>query len=198
MPTIVHLKKILVIFMFLALLVLSSCTSSAPPQTDSPSSQTPSTSETPTPDTPPTVSETEPEPALELLEVFVDIEVTGEDGKPEFVIHTNLPDETVLSLELSLDSLPEDGQDYYFEQRELEIKNGTATAEVFSDGEEPLIGDYFFGVVMLPSEQPEQVRKTVGENGENLTGELVEKLDEYQYIATSLTYHSPYESNTTT
>lgn len=130
-----------------------------------------------------------------LIEVFLDISVSGGEGMPEFVIHTNLPDETVLSLELALDDIPSNEQNDFFEQMELSVNNGMVETEAFSNEGKPLIGDYSFGVAMLPSEQPEQIQNLVGKNGENLTGSLVADSKDYRYVITSFTYHSPVESN---
>ena len=136
----------------------------------------------------------EPDPQTEPLTVTMDIETTGEDGKPAFTITTNLPDDTLLSVEFSLDTPAFEGQDDYFEQRELTVHDGKASTDAFSCGGEPLMGDYRFGVAMLPSEQSGQVLDAVGgTSGSNLAGPLVQDSGSSKYIITSISYHSPCE-----
>lgn len=126
------------------------------------------------------------------FEVTVEIEVGGEDGKPVFTIATNLPDETVLGVELASAN---DDTDYYFEQREVTVESGTAQTEAFTSGGEPLTGAYSFGVTMFPTEQPERVQEITGAAGEAMRGDLVEKSGDYSYILTSVEYLSPVEAS---
>lgn len=124
------------------------------------------------------------------FEVTADIAVSGEDGKPVFTVHTNLPDGTVLNAELAGQ---EDGNFEFFEQREIIVQGGTAATEPFTMNGETLTGAYCFAVAMYPAEQNEQVRAVIGEAGEAMQGAPVEKTDGYCYITASAEYQSPVE-----
>lgn len=122
-------------------------------------------------------SEPEPEPAkAEPIEVTFNIEVTGEEGKPVFVIETNLPDGTELDLSLLWDDL------FNYEDQTAVVKDGKAQSEPFTDDGEPLSGYSAFGITMFPANQPESVQAVVGEQGEHLTGSMVVTADNYSYV----------------
>lgn len=124
-------------------------------------------------------------------EITVGITVDGEDGKPMFTIDTNLPDGTVLDVELS--GMDDDNFDY-FEQREITVQGGTAATEVFAAGDEPLTGAYYFGVVMFPAEQNEQVQEVIGAAGEYMRGDFLKTEGSYHYVMASTEYTSPVEA----
>ena len=97
----------------------------------------------------------------------------------------------VLAVELASTN---DDTDYYFEQREVTVKNGAAQTEAFTRDGEPLAGAYQFGGTMLPPEQTEQVQEITGAAGEAMRGDLVEKSGDYSYILASAEYLSPVET----
>lgn len=119
---------------------------------------------------PPSEADTETVVPAENSPMIVELsaDVGGEEGKPEFTIKTNLPDETELMLTLS------DGAGFTA-QTKVVIEGGTATSDAFSDHGEPLAGAYSLSVSMgLPRLQSDAVRSVIGEAGENITGPYVE------------------------
>lgn len=117
-----------------------------------------------------TVAETE---AISEFEVTVNAVGHKEGNGIVFDIDTNLPDETVLMLTLSKGDYNTD--DYFTAQTKVTIEGGKATSDPFSNKGEALTGEYDLSVSMsLPSLQTDAVRAVIGENGENMTGPLVE------------------------
>ena len=112
----------------------------------------------------------------EALEVVFDIEVTGEEGKPVFVIETNLPDDTELELSLLWDDM------FSYEDQTAIVKGGKAKSEPFTDNGGPLSGYSAFGITMFPANQPESVQTVIGEMGEYMTGPMVVTMDTYSYV----------------
>lgn len=110
--------------------------------------------------------------ADENSEVYIDVEVNENEGKPFFIIMTNLPNETNLMLTINNES-------DYEAQSKATVYDGKAESESFSNFGEPLKGDYTleictpFAMVMS-----ESVQEIIGEHGENLTGDLVDESDE--------------------
>ena len=95
------------------------------------------------------------------------IETKAGDGVPEFIVSTNLPDDTKLVFSL----LSEDGN--YTEQQKQTVKDGTASA-IFKDRERQLAaGKYSLTVVMDPDDQPRKIRKELGTKGDCLVGDCV-------------------------
>ena len=91
-----------------------------------------------------------------------------------FDIDTNLPNEAVLMLTLSNGDYNTD--ESFTAQTKVTVKDGKATSDPFSAKGEPLSGDFDLSISMsLPSTQSDAVRKVIGENGENMTGALVEQ-----------------------
>ena len=126
--------------------------------------------------------------ALEQLDVTIDIETGGEDGKPVFAVKTNLPDKAELTLALQDD-------DMYFEQQTVIVKNGAAESEPFTNGGVALYGHCTLTVVMEPAQQPGGVQRVVGDDGRLLTGELIEASpDGGSYVFYECSYDSPYKS----
>lgn len=122
-----------------------------------------------------TVSETTSTDEVESEEsadIYIDVEIDKNEGKPSFRFKTNLPDETDLMLSVK-------NENNYFAQAKVSINNGRAESDNFTNLGEPLIGNYTleictpFAIVMS-----ESVREIIGENGENLTGDLVESSDD--------------------
>lgn len=105
-------------------------------------------------------------------EVTITIEIVKIPGG-RIRIHgtTNLPADTNLML-----SVDEQSQDGFIGQSKCSVaKNGTFVSETFgpTDGFED--GVYVAGVVMpIPRMQPDNVKKIIGSNGENLLGPFVE------------------------
>lgn len=129
---------------------------------------------------------------LEQLEVFADVEVSGEDGKPVFTVSTNIPDGSVLILTLS------DGNDYT-EQQDVKVKSGTAASEPFTRDGSPLAGGYDLTVVMEPGDQGFFVRTSIGADGQYLSGPLIEEdsTDGSHYVFTETHYDSPFSPPST-
>lgn len=104
---------------------------------------------------------------LKEYEVTMGIETKAGDGVPEFIVSTNLPDDTKLVFSL----LSEDGN--YTEQQKQTVKDGTASA-IFKDRERQLAaGKYSLTVVMDPDDQPRKIRKELGAKGDCLVGDCV-------------------------
>ena len=83
-----------------------------------------------------------------------------------FVIETNLPNETELSLTLK-------GKGY-LAQGEAIVENGRAVSPVFTNRGVALEGDYTLEVLMpIPSVQSDYVKHFIGENGQYLKGEYI-------------------------
>ena len=125
---------------------------------------------------------------LAIFEPTIEIETSGEEGWPEFIIKTNLPDKSELTLTLSDDN-------YYSEQQDVTVSKGEAKSKKFmEDKGMPLAGDYTLVIVMLPENQKSKVQKQIGAAGETLTGELIETSTENgsKYVFYETVYHSPY------
>lgn len=104
----------------------------------------------------------------EPFNVEVEAKIIENNGMPNFIINTNLPDETELMLTLN------DKFNDYTGQTNIIIKNGTATSEEFSSNGNPLSGEYTLTVSMsIPTLQTDNVRAVIGENGEYITGKYV-------------------------
>lgn len=129
----------------------------------------------------------------EIPTISLKIKTEGEKGKPEFLIKTNLPDGTILNAELSFAGTLTEWTEDYLEQQQITVQDGKAKTEAFTNGGDVLKGEYHLSVMMFPNEQPESVQKIIGESGEKLTGDLVEKLDTYQYVSASDEYVSPFD-----
>ena len=127
------------------------------------------------------------------ITVTADITVSGEDGKPIFVINTNLPDGTILNTELAYDGDLTIGREDYDEKQDVVVQDGEAKTEAYTLNDEALTGDYQFYVLMLPADQSEDVQKVTGSSGEALKGTLVEKSGSYRFIQTKMKYQSPVE-----
>lgn len=131
----------------------------------------------------------EPEPQPEPFTVTMGIEATGEDGKPVFIVTTNLPDGAKLTLTL-------DDGNYYTGQQTVKVSGGKAESEPFTDDGRALAGHCTLTAVMEPGEQSASVKKVVGDAGELLAGEFVEVSSETggSYIFAERAYDSPYAS----
>ena len=116
----------------------------------------------------------EPEEQSKEFEVTMNVNARKEGNGVLFDIDTNLPDEAVLMLTLSNGDYNTD--DSFTAQTKVTINDGKATSDAFSAKGEPLSGDFDLSISMsLPSTQSDAVRKVIGENGENMTGGLVEQ-----------------------
>lgn len=110
--------------------------------------------------------------STESSDIYIDVEIDKNEGKPSFMIKTNLPDETDLMLTIH-------DENNYSAQSKVKINNGIAESESFSNKGEPLTGKYTleictpFAMVMS-----ESVQAIIGEHGENLTGDLVDSSDD--------------------
>lgn len=107
--------------------------------------------------------------STDKINAYIDVTTKFNDsGKVYFEIASNLPDETKLMLTLS------DGESYSA-QSSVVVKDGKVTSEAFSNkGNVISSGSYTLKISMpLAVVQPDSVRKLIGNNGENLIGDLV-------------------------
>ena len=97
--------------------------------------------------------------------ISADFEVAvNPDGT--FVIETNLPDQTELSLTLK-------GKGYLAQGKAF-VEGGKGISERFTNRGKQLKGDYVLEVLMpIPSVQNEYVKHFIGDNGEYLTGPYI-------------------------
>ena len=140
--------------------------------------QTPVVEETVTTNEGTTEEQTEEaeEQSNETQEFEVTIDVTGhwEDSSVVFELDTNLPDEAELMFTVSKGDYNTD--DYFTAQGKKSVNEGHITSDGFSSSGEPLSGEYDLCVSMsLPRLQTDNVRNAIGENGEYMTGSLVEE-----------------------
>jgi hypothetical protein len=127
--------------------------------------------------------------ALQEYEVSLDMNIKGEEGKPEFSISTNLPDKTKLKLSLMDDN-------FYSQDQTVTVKDGMAISKPFTEEyKEPLKGKYILTVVMEPGDQQYGVKNILGTSGECLSGDLVEtnSVSGNKYIFKEFDYESNYE-----
>lgn len=115
-----------------------------------------------------------------MLNVVIEESIEEKDGKVRFHIKTNLPDTAELMV-----GIFEINNGDYKGQTHVTIENGEAITEWFSNkGESLNNGDYTLSISMSnPKLQSEEVQKVVGENGEYLDGDLVEKGDDSSYVS---------------
>ena len=99
------------------------------------------------------------------VDIYADFSVKANPDN-SFVIETNLPDETELSLSLK-------GRGY-LAQGEAIVKDGRAISPVFTNRGASLEGTYTLEVLMpIPNVQSEYVKHYIGQNGEYLKGQYV-------------------------
>lgn len=115
-----------------------------------------------------------------MLNVVIEESIEEKDGKVRFHIKTNLPD----TAELMVGIFEKNNGDYKG-QTHVIVENGEAITEWFSNkGESLSNGEYTLSISMSnPKLQSEEVQKVVGENGEYLDGDLVEKGDDSSYVS---------------
>ena len=96
--------------------------------------------------------------------------VGAEAGLPKLTGETNLPDGMGLMMSISNKELG------YSAQAKVTVSGGRYESEIFSDGGQALSdGQYIASLVMpIPSVQPDSVKGIIGQNGEHLTGSLIE------------------------
>lgn len=127
--------------------------------------------------------------ALKQFEPSLDVGVEGDEGWPEFLISTNLPAGTKLSLTLS-------NADGYTAQQTVSVSEGKAKSKKFTDenGWLPLAEEYTLLIEMRMSDQGATPKHELGENGECLTGALVVTESEtgQKYVSMEYGYTSPY------
>lgn len=96
----------------------------------------------------------------------------GPENRPILMGNTNLPNETIIMTSISNDVIG------FLAQQEVVVNDGKFEAGPFGPeiGLEP--GNYVASATMpIPSRQPDSVRAIIGENGENLSGNLVQQGD---------------------
>lgn len=127
--------------------------------------------------------------ALKSFTPTMDIETIGEEGKPEFVIKTNLPYRTKIHVSLDKDNS-------YHSEQEVEVDNGEAKTSAFHDLDTyymPLAEDYVLTVRIDTLDQGATFRAELGKNGECLSGDDIQYDDNgLPYIEITENYHSPY------
>lgn len=108
------------------------------------------------------------------LEVYLDLDGKWSEEKAIFEVDTNLPDETELMLTLSKGDYNTD--DSFTASTKVTVNNGIAKCDGFSNKGEKLSGEYDLCVSMsLPSIQTDAVRDVIGQNGEYMIGEYIDK-----------------------
>ncbi len=171
-----------VAFWILLFILLGSCGSDQPTETEAPveeASVEESVAETTQEDVKEVeVANTEPSVEEEVVpsefEVIVEVSTRWDGNKAVFDIDTNLPDNTELMLSLRSGDYNTDNN--FTAQTKVKVKDGKAYDNGFSNKGEKLKGDYDLSVSMsLPKLQDESVRKVIGEHGEYMTGNAVQK-----------------------
>lgn len=110
----------------------------------------------------------------EVMDVTLAVEpnVNADDGTVLFGVTTNLPEGTELMITVFNDS------GYMAQDKTVVLAQGTGYTSEFSDNGAGLKGDYTVRVSMsLPSLQKDSVRAVIGEKGEKIGGQYVEKSD---------------------
>ena len=116
--------------------------------------------------------------ASESSEFEVEIEVNGQrkDNGVVFNVTTNLPDTAELLLSLTNGDGNGVNPSFSMAQDKITIKEGKAASTPFSNKGSPLNGDFDLCISMgIPSLQTDEVPKVIGENGENIKGNFVQK-----------------------
>lgn len=126
---------------------------------------------------------------MRQFEAEMEIEVSGDAGLPVFEVNTNLPNGTVLKITL------EDGE-RYSEEQTAKVEDGKAYSGMFWDNGNYLTGDYRLSIIVEPCEQNASVKHELGENGETLTGALVQTNEENggKYLYLEESYISDYKA----
>lgn len=127
---------------------------------------------------------------MEQNEVTVDVDTTGEQGKPEFNVFMGLPKGTIATLTLENDK-------GYSQTEEVTLdKDGKGKSHRFTQppADTYLAGEYKLTVSMMPHKQPSKVTKAIGEKGESLTGAAVQTDDSTgeKYVIYEMDYKSPF------
>ena len=109
-------------------------------------------------------------------DVYINAKPVTSDGKVKFEIETNLPDGTELTVYLCQNDFVASND------AKAVIKNGVCETSELSkystDNNAKLIsGDYDLIISMYSSHQSDNVKKVIGEKGEYLKGNIVEKAD---------------------
>ena len=113
---------------------------------------------------------TVPETNTITVEIQVTPKVNSEDGSVLFGINTNLPVDTQFLVTVS------DGGDYTAQDKTVILKDGNGYTSEFSNHGEALKGKYHVEVTTgIARLQPDTVKAVIGEHGEKLAGEYVEK-----------------------
>jgi len=108
---------------------------------------------------------------LKTIDVTLNVtpKVNDEDGSVLFCIETNLPEDTELMVTVT------NGK-YIGQDKTVVLANGFAYTSEFSNKGKALKGTYTVSVSMsLPSLQKDSVREVIGQKGEYITGQYVEK-----------------------
>lgn len=105
-----------------------------------------------------------------VIDVSMDVQpIISTDGRVEFNITTNLPDNPQLMISLVNDSINYNAQDM------VNVSHGNAKTTQFANQKKGLTpGDYTLQIITSPANvQPDSVKSKIGENGQNFTGHLV-------------------------
>lgn len=103
---------------------------------------------------------------LKQLDVTMEVSVSGEEGKPVFIVQTNLPDG--LKLDFTLRS-----SGGYAKAQDARIENGKAESQPFTDNGAELKGDYTLTVTMTLTGQGFLAPMGAIGNGDVLAGDLI-------------------------
>lgn len=129
----------------------------------------------------------------------LEITASTDSGIPYFTIATNLPDETILEVEVTKAASTDNGAILAYDKEEtVSVKDGKAETGKFSDNGKSLSGTYFVHVsTAYMDEQPSSVQEATG-NGENLKGDLVKTnqfLDDAIYVSNLESFTFKYDED---
>lgn len=135
------------------------------------------------------VKSTEPSTSseLRLITPEFDVEVEATTEGHYFTVRSNLPESTEILITLANDIEPNLGQS------SGKIRNGSMKLGPFRQSDDiHAVGDYTLNVtVPIIRNQAESVKAILGENGENLRGELVAEAFGSRVIETDIAVHLP-------
>ncbi len=173
------MKKVVITFFTIIILMLSSCGQTSPSTQAANSSiksdvLTSNYSISEKSDSSNTTSEISQIDDTEIaFDVSFDAQISesSEDGYPCFIVNTNLPDTTIIRVTV-------DGANNYSETKEMPVVDGVAISEPFDDnGYELENGNYEARIETVDAtKQPTEVQEVIGDGGCNLTGDSIENV----------------------
>lgn len=119
------------------------------------------------------------EASIKSTQTILNCDLKMNSGKPIVVIKTNLPEDTVFTVSLKNDKFNYEGSE------DAKVKNGELVVGPFSNGKDALFsGRYTVSIESYTyAAQPEEVKRVIGDNFCNFTGDLISVTDSKRYIA---------------